>query len=273
VYILIIRLAILIVALVVLLIITQDIQIFPRAIVPSRNNSIVPKDVTSSYVATDDGKSLEAWFLPAVGSKRSLSVILFHGNGDDLESVYPVQQWLSALGYSSLSFDYRGYRNSSGWPSERGLYLDSEAIWRFAETKLGFSADRTILFGTSIGSGPASYLAAKVQPNYLVLISPLRSLKYLVSKRPLLRFLTPFLWYEFPVASNVGKLKNTSLLVVHGVQDGIIPFEQGKKTFSSYQGQGESNFIELEFAGHNDALSQATEQIALELAKVEATPN
>lgn len=249
--------------LLVLIVVTQDIQIFPRTIVPSKNKNFVPSGVVQRFVTTSDNKNLETWYLPADSQhKKPISVLIFHGNGDNLETTYQIQEWLSSLGFSSLSFDYRGYRNSSGWPSERGLYEDAQTLWRSAVEHYGFTPETTMLLGTSIGCAPASYLAARIEPAALVMLSPFISLKQLVSEHVVFRFLLPFLWYEFPNVEYVAKLKTTSLLVAHGVRDAIIPFSHGESVFGIYQGSGRTKFIKIPEAGHNDVLATAAPQIA-----------
>lgn len=265
------RLVFFTILLMLIIVVTQDIQIFPRTIMPSKNKDFVPTGVVQRFVTTSDNKSLETWYLPASPEKKkNISVLVFHGNGDNLETTFQIQQWLASLGYASLSFDYRGYRNSSGWPSERGLYEDADTVWRSAVEQYGFAPKTTMLFGTSIGGAPALYLASKIQPAALVLLSPFISLKQLVREHVVFRYLVPFLWYEFPNVEYVAKLKSTSLLVAHGVRDGIIPFAHGEAVFGSYQGSGKTKFIKIPQAGHNDVLATSADEIATAMQELVA---
>lgn len=43
--------------------------------------------------------------------------------------------------------------------------------------KIGYEQNSIMIFGRSIGSGPATYLASKHKPGCLVLMSPFTSLK------------------------------------------------------------------------------------------------
>jgi fermentation-respiration switch protein FrsA (DUF1100 family) len=248
-----------------LLIISQDIQIFPGVILSrlTGNKNFIPNNVHRVTLSTKDGQTVDSWYLPVSGDSSKISlVIIFHGNGDNLETTYDLQQWLRSLGFSSISFDYRGYRNSSGWPSEKGIYMDTDAVWDYAHQQLGFLPTNTILLGISIGCAPASYLAEKISPSRLVLLSPFVSLKVLIGEHPVFRFLSKFLWYNFPTANNVSKLTETSLVVIHGKKDTIVPIKHGLSVFNAYQGKGRKIFYEIAKANHNDLFIFGKEEIA-----------
>ena len=59
---------------------------------------------------------------------RAAHIVYFHGNGGNLSLWAPILVGIARQGYSVLAFDYRGYGNSTSYPSERGLYRDVEAV-------------------------------------------------------------------------------------------------------------------------------------------------
>ena len=90
----------------------------------------VPHDTLS--VTTGDGEQLQGWRLgPAKAGPHVLPrahVVYFHGNGGNLSIWAPVLAGLARRGYAVTAFDYRGYGNSTGRPSEHGLYRDVDAV-------------------------------------------------------------------------------------------------------------------------------------------------
>jgi pimeloyl-ACP methyl ester carboxylesterase len=64
------------------------------------------------------------------------------------------------LGADVFIFDYRGYGDNSGSPSEELLANDARAIWNYATEERAVRADRIILYGESLGGGVAVRLAA-----------------------------------------------------------------------------------------------------------------
>src|SRR5262249_4759021 len=78
-------------------------------------------------ISTADGERLKAWRLFAAGAPRAL-VVYFHGNGGNLSVWAPLISDIARCGYEVIAVDYRGYGESSGTPSERGLYRDVDAV-------------------------------------------------------------------------------------------------------------------------------------------------
>ncbi len=270
----IIRIGVVLVSMGLIVVLSQDVQIFPGAMMSfgntsERSSGMLPEGVISKFITTKDGERIETWRkeTTASGKSKVRGAIIFHGNAETVESSYHLQQWLASLGIWSYSFDYRGYNKSSGWPSEEGIYLDADSVWEHVRIKEKVVADEMLFLGSSIGTGPASYLATKVSPQLLILLSPYQSIPKVVQARPYLRMFAPFLWYDFPTEQFVSELKNTNLVVVHGEADPIIPVEQGRKVFAAYKGHGEKEGIFLENVKHNDAFAASSKKLEKFLEK------
>ncbi|KAH7350434.1 Alpha/Beta hydrolase protein [Pyrenochaeta sp. MPI-SDFR-AT-0127] len=61
-----------------------------------------------------------------------------------------------------LAFDYRGFGLSSGTPSEEGLIIDAQSVFRWATEVAGIDPHRIVLFGQSMGSSVAIALAQQL---------------------------------------------------------------------------------------------------------------
>lgn len=59
---------------------------------------------------------------------------------------------------------------------------DAEYIYKYLVKKIGYKEENIIVFGRSIGSGPATYLAGINKPGCLCLMSPFTSLKSVVKE-------------------------------------------------------------------------------------------
>jgi len=240
-----------------IVILTQSIQIFPGAVFSlfsgTTERTNLPEHVESIFIETADHQRLELWRLPVADSKQV--AVIFHGNAGDVANFFPYQQHFAQAGISSYGFDYRGFGRSSGWPTtERGLYLDAEAVVDYVLDREGIKADSLIITGISIGSGPATYITNKIEPGAVMLFSPFISLPEVIRTVPLFGLLYRFSFYQFPVLYNVAALQTACLIVIHGERDDIIPVEQGKAVFAAYQGSGYSELIISEVASHNDLL-------------------
>jgi fermentation-respiration switch protein FrsA (DUF1100 family) len=241
---------------------TQDIQMFPSISFWNISSAAIPKDVEVKMLLTPDGKRIETWIVrPPEQQRRGTVVLLNHGNAETNRGVYSIQKALSAHGVTSYSYDYRGTGGSSGWPSEKGIYLDAETVWNHMLESEGISASDAVIWGSSMGSGPAAYLAAKFNPSAIVFLSPYTSIPDLVRGMFLYRYLAGFLWWNFPVKDYVSKLTTTCLVIAHGKKDDIIPYQHGLDIKEAYRGSGKLFFINSDESGHNDLISRTFSKI------------
>ena len=109
-------------------------------------------------------------------------MLFFHGNAGNISQRINYLSMFKRLGYNTLLFDYRGYGQSSGVPSESGTYLDAQAGWRYLTEIQNISPERIILFGESLGGAVAAWLAAREKPGLLVLASTFTSVPNLAAQ-------------------------------------------------------------------------------------------
>jgi pimeloyl-ACP methyl ester carboxylesterase len=202
-------------------------------------------------VVTSDGVLLRGWYLPpnptpAEGSTAS-GLIWFYGNMESIEGIAPVLREFRPPGTAVLALDYRGYGASGGTPSEAGVYLDAEAAWEFLVGQSDIDSTRIAVYGRSIGSAVALYLATERPVKAVMLDSPFTSGRDMASEH----------YSFFPQSlvrlslDNLGRAERLSapLLVFHGAQDWIAPVEMARDVAQA--GRAE-DLIEIEGAGHND---------------------
>ncbi len=112
-----------------------------------------PKQAGLAYepvkISTTDGETLHGWFVPAAAANGT--VLFFHGNAGNISHRMEYLLMFHRLGYDTFIFDYRGYGESSGAPSESGTYLDAQAAWRYLTETKGIPPARIMLFGESLG--------------------------------------------------------------------------------------------------------------------------
>lgn len=218
-----------------------------------RNVIETPDDRGLGYesveIATSDGESLHGWFIPAPTATGT--VLFFHGNAGNISHRMDYLLMFHRLGYNTLIFDYRGYGQSSGSPSESGTYLDAQAAWRYLTEKKEIPSTRVVLFGESLGGAVAAWLAAREKPALLVLASVFTSIPDMAAK--IYPFLPVRLLSRFEY-STIDYLRTVTcpVLVAHSPQDDIVPFTHGEalyqaapepKQFLRLQGGHDNGFI------------------------------
>jgi len=207
---------------------------------------------TDQRIPTEDGETLHAWWLEHPEPRAQ--VIFWHGNGGNLSLWLDVIAGLRRRGFSVLAVDYRGYGDSTGRPTESGLYRDADAALRVFNDRLRTPTVPVIHWGRSIGSPVAAYSASRGAPGSggagVVLESPFPDLRTAISGNPVLRLLSVFSSYRFPT-SRFLEGYDGPILVVHGDSDGIIPFSAGRAVYERARGSRKTLAV-IPGADHND---------------------
>jgi fermentation-respiration switch protein FrsA (DUF1100 family) len=162
-------------ALLLYLVLVGGLFAFQRSLLYPMPTTIAarPAGFDDVRIETGDGLKLRAFYRPA---KPGLPTLLFfHGNGSDIEGSAYATRLLVAQGYGALLPEYRGYGGNPGAPTEQGLYRDGEASIAWLGAK-GIAAARIVVIGNSLGSGPATDIAARHRIGGLVLVSGFASL-------------------------------------------------------------------------------------------------
>lgn len=235
---------------------------------PSRGQSDTPARLGIRYEAltlqTSDGVRIAAWQLEP--EHPTADIVYFHGNAGNLSLWLPVLATLHSFGYRVLAIDYRGYGLSEGSPSERGLTLDAEAVAQHVAgsrngstggSAAGAPLRRPLIYwGRSLG-GPVAAAAARIAPpDGLVLESTFPDKASVVRSMPLFRLLNAFSSYRFDTLAALRGFRST-VLVVHGDADTIIPYGLGQELFEKLDAP--KRFVTLRGADHNDLFDARSE--------------
>lgn len=248
-------LALLVVA--VLLVYYQDYLILP-SIGYQRKELIPGPGVRRIALAGRDGVELNVWaYKPASGEAERRAALVFHGNGDTVETSAHVARLMVELGFETFCMDYRGSGGSAGFPSENLLISDAETLWERVSGELGFAPDKVALVGVSFGTGIASHLASRHAPPLLVLVAPYRSMKHAIADHPLYWPFSRLSRYELSNERNVGSLGTTNVVAVHGTDDVVIRHDHTRALEKAYRGTGRFFAEIVHGANHWDITDRA----------------
>ncbi len=182
------------------------------------------------WFETADGIQINAWFVPAENAKGT--ILLCHGNAGNISHRLDNVEICNGLGYNILLFDYRGFGRSTGSPDEIGTYRDVQAAWDYLVEERDITPEQIILHGRSLGGALASYCAKENNPGLLIIESTFSSIPDICSH------LYPWLparllgRIDYPVLEYVLEV-NCPVLVIHSIDDEIIPYEHGKEIFEN----------------------------------------
>jgi len=187
--------------------------------------------VISPDKVNDDkwGDGIPCLWFPA--PKAATVILFFHANAEDLGMSFAVLKHMrDQFKVNVLAVEYPGYGLLHGMlPSEQGVYEVALTTFRFLVDEIGVRYSQIILFGRSLGSGPAVYLAAQYPVGGLILVSPFSSIRAAVTSIVGRVFAWTF-QERFPNVKIIANV-SCSTLFIHGESDGLIPAEHSLRLF------------------------------------------
>lgn len=207
------------------------------------------------YIDTgDDGERIHGWLLHNNDAKYT--VVFSHGNAGNISGRIDLAKMVYDRGASVFFYDYRGYGNSDGRPSEKKLMNDAVRVVEYLQSEEGISPDSMIFYGRSLGGPVAAKKAAEFGGAGLVLDSAFLNAREVASD--VYPFVPGFLVrLDFPTDRFIQELDGTPVLILHSRQDEIIRFRHGEKLYEL--ASEPKTFVELE-GGHNNHHIVSAEQ-------------
>jgi pimeloyl-ACP methyl ester carboxylesterase len=221
----------------------QEALLFDPVPLPADHQFAFGSDVHETWIDVP-GARLNALHLQL--PKPDGVVFFLHGNSGNLETWFVNADFYRNANVDMFMVDYRGYGKSSGHiQSEAQLEADVLAAWNTIAPR--YAGKRRVIFGRSIGTGLAATLAAQVQPEQTVLVSPYESMLALAGAQyPWV----PSAVLRYPLRSDLALPQlHGPVLLAHGEKDTLIPPSNSKRL------QGLARHAQLLIvpgAAHND---------------------
>lgn len=182
---------------------------------------------------SEDGIMLSGWVVLSDKDTLTSPWLLFcHGNASDISYIDYIERYklFTSLGLNVLTFDYRGFGESEGVPSEAGLYKDAMAVYDYLTSTRKIPPDRIIIYGHSLGTGVAINLATCVPAAALVVEAGFQSVPevahqmYPFLPEPLLRLLVRNKFLSVDKIDQIAIPK----LFIHSSEDEIFDIAEGR---------------------------------------------
>lgn len=157
---------------------TNDVKVRNQAQLLQLESLTTVDKVEKIVVQTPDKVNLETMHFQAKNPKDPQKTILIcSGSGASFEHyVTPTVKAFTEMGANVMVFNYRGFGDSTGNPSENGLYTDAEAVYNHLISNKQLDEKSIVVYGYSLGSGPATHLATQHESS-LILDRPFTSLR------------------------------------------------------------------------------------------------
>jgi pimeloyl-ACP methyl ester carboxylesterase len=212
----------------------EDELVFRTAVSHLRTTGRLPAAAERVNIHGPDGSELAAVILrPDAARDSGFWILLLHGNADSAFSSEQLRhcEALRELGFGVLGFDYRGFGLSPGVASEAHMDQDAEAALH-ALIERGIPPGQIILWGHSLGSGPAVVLASEQPVAALVLFGAFTSIPDAAQDTyPYLpvKWITGVQFLSIDLIARV----HVPVLIAHSATDTVIPFHHAQRLFAA----------------------------------------
>jgi pimeloyl-ACP methyl ester carboxylesterase len=225
----------------------------PRAPLPD------PKQVLGRgeriELVMQNGTPLAGWYVPPAQPPhaRRLSppfpaLLWFYGNGETISAIWPILRDFQPPGAALLVVDYPGYGASGGQATEAGIYEAAALAYDALARRPDVDRSRIYVYGRSLGTAPATRVAAEHEVAGLILESPYTNAREMAARS--YRIVPSFLVRLH--LDNLATIKRVRcpVLVFHGTADRLVPMDMGRRVAEAAPGPVE--FVMIEGAGHNE---------------------
>ena len=197
------------------------------------------------------------------------TLLFFNGNGMTVLRADRLYRELALLGPTVVVYDYRGFGFSNGTPDLKSFREDGLQLYdRLAVAAPGH---RVVVFGVSLGTAMATYVASQRPVAGLVLGMPIASA---AEELPVYGRLLGYPAEQLAHAARtdeataifdeVGMVRQSKapLLILHGTADEVVPIAQGREVLAA-SSAAQKRMVEVPGAGHNAAVASPEAVVAL----------
>lgn len=218
--------------------------------------ALSPRDI---FFRSPDGLLLHGWFFRAEGGVKRGTILVCHGNVENISTHAKLDLWLARAGYDLFIFDYRGYGRSEGEAAVDGIHLDAGAALETLLAMPGMEQERVILYGKSLGGAVSVHLAATAprrdRIRGLIVESAFADYR-MKAREEIVRNYGWAVQYPLSLLVNndysprkfIAKVSPVPVLILHGDRDGIVPVEHGRLLFE--EAREPKQYWELPGLGH-----------------------
>ncbi len=190
----------------------------------SYSKGYTPRNIKVVKFKTSDGITLEGGYLE---HKKGLPLVLYFGGNAANVLYFLDDRAIEIKNYNFIAFNYPGYGNSQGKPSEK-------AILKYA-LEIANKYNPQKIIGRSLGTAVASYVASKVKVDTLLLITPFDSIENVAQNKYSIFPVKLLIKHKFPELKWLKSSKAKKINAIFVKKDEVIPKESIKNLKNSME--------------------------------------
>ena len=187
--------------------------------------------IESVVFESSNGNNLNGWMLKPKDGIPTATILHFHGNAGFLVMQHYSIAKLLNYGFQVFTFDYSGYGFSEGKPTRKNVVQDGLSAFDYVKKRADVQSTQLVIYGQSLGGNLAATIVAERENEMdgVVLEGGFSSYKDMGAEfasifgRVLVKDKRP----GFKAIRNFNK----PVLIIHSIDDEIVPFKMGEKLF------------------------------------------
>lgn len=202
----------------------------PSQITDNDKHIQLDDNIVTYKINTNDDEQLDSIYYKNEESEKL--IIFAHGNAGNM---YNRLDFIDNFkDYSVLMFDYRGYGNSTGIPSEMGIYTDIMSVWNYCIGQLNYNPSDIILYGESLGCSAVLWLGKSLKnldelPSGIILQSGFYNLNEIISDVAS-KYLNYIIKSKFDNIKCITKInEKIPIMIIHSANDEMINIKHAYK--------------------------------------------
>ena len=253
----------------ILIMIAQPILLYHPNHSSYAYEKLMALDKYETYEVLDEAHDLTYRGFGKVDKEQILpTIIYFAGNGESSAQTfyYMVQEHIFDYyqGYQFIMIDYPGYGLSEGKTNDDSMIEMSKVVYEYVKDLEYVDQDHIYIYGYSIGTGVATYIASTYDVKGLILVAPYSSITDLFnSYLPIFKgIFAELIVEEFDSKSNALNV-SVKPLIIASRSDKTIPFEISEKLSLAFDNIYE--FYVVDQTAHNEFLDR--EDVCLKIVE------
>ena len=211
---------------------------FQPTFLNTKNDTIVSNFTIESVVfQSENGNNLNGWFLKPKNFTPTITLLHFHGNAGCLLSLFLNQYqsitYLLKYGFQIFVFDYSGFGFSEGKATRQNVFMDGNSALTYLKSRDDVKNTKLVIYGQSLGGHLSAVVAQQREADIdgLVIEGAFSSHKDMSAVYA--GFLGRMLVSEKYSASKSIQTYKKPLLVIHSIEDKVVPYKMGQKIYNN----------------------------------------
>ncbi|HMP79984.1 MAG TPA: alpha/beta hydrolase [Pirellulaceae bacterium] len=237
------------VLLIVVLVTNETSLVYPAPPFDPSKWSPLPSDVEEMWCEMENGWQVHGWYLTHPAAER---VILHcHGNAEDVAGVFRTtgRELSERLQANVLIFDYPGFGQSHGSPSEETCIESGNLALAWLCERTDMTPDQIILYWRSLGGGIAVALAQRHGAKALILDRTFDSITNPGAARYPWAPVKLLMRNRYPSAERIRDCA-MPCFISHFEGDEVVPIWSGQRLYESATAASKREFVRMPGGNH-----------------------